>query len=92
MCAFVVAGSHASPVLEPADAPFHGVACRVRFRGVRLGVQTSVPSRNDGLKAPLRQLDAEGVAVIGPIRDQAGQGRADPSLDQGPGLGAVIEY
>ena len=37
MCIFVVAGSHAAPVLEPADAPFHGVARLVPFRGVGLG-------------------------------------------------------
>ena len=47
------------------------------------------PRRNDGLNVPLRPPGAEGVAVIGPIRDQAGQGRV-AVFPQGPGLGAVV--
>lgn len=90
MCVWGAAGGHALPVLEPADAPFHRVARRVPCRVVGLGVQTPAPGRQDSLNAPLRQLGAEGVAVVGPIRDQAGQGRADPSLDLNPGLGAVV--
>ncbi len=65
-----------------------GVARRVPFRGVGLGVQTPAPGRKDGLNVPLRWPDASGVIVIGPIRDQAGQRRADPGLGQG--LGAVV--
>ena len=38
----------------------------------------------------LRQLGAEGVAVIGSVRDQAGQRRVGSSFHQGPGLGAVV--
>ena len=48
------------------------------------------PGRNDGLDAPLRQPCAEGVAVIGPVRDQAGQGRVRPGFHQGLGLSAVV--
>ena len=33
----VIARGHAPPALEPAEAPFHGVARRVPFRVVRLG-------------------------------------------------------
>ena len=83
-----VAGGHAPPVLEPAEAPFHGLARRVPFRVVGLGVQAPAPGRKDGLDVPLRPPGAEGVAVIGPVRNQAGQGRADPGLD--PGLGAGV--
>ena len=90
MCVFVVASGHAPLVLELAEAPFHGVARLVPFRVVGLGVQTPVPGRNDGLNALLFQPGAEGVAVVGPVREQAGQGRAGSGLDQGPGLGAVV--
>ena len=50
----------------------------------------AAPGRNDGLNSLLRQPRAEGVAVIGAVREQAGQRRADPGLNQGPGLGAVV--
>ena len=55
-----------------------------------LGVQAPAPGRNDGLDVPLRPLGAEAIAVIGPVRDQAGQGRVDPVFHQGPGPGAVM--
>ena len=90
MYVFIVASGHAPPPFEPADAPFHGVARLVPFRFVRLGVQASVPGRKDGFDAPLREPGAEGVAVIGPVRDQAGQGRAGSGLSQGPGLDTVV--
>ena len=45
--------------------------------------------RNDGLDAPLRPPGAEAVTVIGPVCDQAGQGRVGPVFHQGLGLGAV---
>ena len=67
---------HAPPPFEPADAPFHGVARRVPFRVMRLGVRAPAPDRDDSLQTPLREPSAESVAVIGPIRDQTGQGRA----------------
>ena len=38
----------------------------------------------------LRQLGAEGVAVIGSVRDQAGQRRVGSSFHQDPGLGVVV--
>ena len=63
MGVFVVAGGHASPPLEPAEAAFHRVARRVRLRVARLGIQTPGPGRNDGLDAPLRQPSAEGIHV-----------------------------
>ena len=64
-------------------------ACDRGARPVRLrGIQAS------GARAwrpgdPVRQPGAEGIAVIGPSRDQAGQRRAGPGFDPGPGLGAV---
>ena len=61
-----------------------------RIRVVGMGVRAPAPGRNDGLNVPLRPLGAEAVAVIGPVRDQAGQGRVDPVFHQGPGLGAVV--
>ena len=64
MRVFVIASGHAPPPLEPADAPFHGVARLVLFQGVGLGVRAPLPGRNDGLGTPLRQSRAEGVAVI----------------------------
>ena len=86
---FVVAGRQVPPPLEPADAPFHGVAHRVPFRIVGLGVRAPGSVRNDGLNTPPRPPGAEGVAVIDPIRDQAGQ-RIGSGFPQGPSLGAVM--
>ena len=86
---FVVASSHAAPWFESAEAPFHGLARLVPFRVVGLGVQASAPGRNDGLDAPWRPPGAEAVVVLGPIRDQAGQGRV-AVFHPGPGLGAVM--
>ena len=64
-------------MLEPTAVACHGVARRVAGLGrVRAG--------KDGLEAPPR---AKGVAVIGPVRVQAGQGRADSGLDPAPGWG-----
>ena len=57
---------------------------------MRLEAQAPASGRNDGLNALWCQPRAEGVVVIGPVRDQAGQGRASPSFDPGPGLGAVM--
>ena len=85
-----VASGHAPPPFEPADAPFYGVARLVPFRVVRLEVQASVPGRKDGCDVPLREPGAEGVAAIGPVRDQAGQGRAGSGFPQGPGLDTVV--
>ena len=62
MGVFVVAGGHASPPLEPAEAAFHRVARRVRLRGVGLGVRAPLPGRNDGLGAPLCQPRVEGAS------------------------------
>ena len=55
-----VAGGHAPPVREPAEAP---------FRVVGLGVRAPLPGGKDGLEARLRPPRAEGVAVIGPVGD-----------------------
>ena len=90
MGVFVIAGGHAAPLFEPADAPFDGVARLVPFRVVGLGVRAPLPGRNDGLGAPLRQPRAEAVAVIGPVGHQAGPRRVRPGFHQGPSLGAVV--
>ena len=89
MGVFVIAGGHAAPLFEPADAPFNGVARRVPFRVVGLGRGAPVPDRNDGLDALLRLPRAEGVSVLGPVVDQAGQ-RRSPGFHQSLGLGAVV--
>ena len=39
MGVFVVAGGHAPPLLEPAEALFHGIARLVSFRVVGLGIR-----------------------------------------------------
>ena len=83
----VIARGHARPAFESANAPFHGVARRVPFRGVGLEVRVPDPGRNDGHHALPRQLGAQGVDVIGPVRDQAGPRRVRPSSRQGPSLG-----
>ena len=83
MCVLIVAGGHAPPVREPAEAPFHRLARRVPFRVVGLGVRAPLPGGSDGLEVPLREPGAEGVAILGPIRDQAGQGRAGARFPQG---------
>ena len=90
MSVFVVAGGHAPPPLEPAEAPFHGLARLVSFRVVGLGIRAPLPGRNDGLDALLLQPRAEGITVIGPVGDQAGQRRVRLGFHQGPGLGAVV--
>ena len=88
---WVIAGGYAAPAFEPADAPFNGVARRVRYRsGSGLGVRAPLPGGNDGLGAPLRPPRAEGVAVIGPVGHQAGQRRVRPGFHQGLSLGAVV--
>ena len=79
----------AAPAFEPAEIPCYGVARWVPFRG-GAGVRAPVPGRNDGLDAPLRPPRAEGVAVVGPVGDQAGQRRVRPGFHQGPGLSAVV--
>ena len=85
---FVVASGHAAPWFEFVEAPFHGLARRVPFRVVGLGVQASAPGRKDGLDVPWHPPGAEAVVVLGSVRDQAGQGRV-AVFPQGPGLGAV---
>ena len=76
--------------LSQAEAPFHGLERLVSFRVVGLGVHAPLPGRNNGLDALLLPPGAEGVAVIGPVGDQAGQRRVRPGFHQGPGLGAVV--
>ena len=75
-----LAGLSSTLVLEPAEAACRGAGCRVPFRGVRLGMRAPGPRRHDGPKPPLRQSGAEGVDVIGPVRDQAGQQGIRPRL------------
>lgn len=53
-------------------------------------MRTPGPDRNDGLNALPRPLRAEGIAVIGPGRDQTGLGRVGPSRDQDSASGAVV--
>ena len=71
--------------------PFHGVARLVPFRVVELGVRAPGPGpgRNDDLEALPRPPRVAGVAVLGPICDQAGQRRVRPGCPQGPDLGVV---
>ena len=88
MGVFVIAGGRAPPPLEPAESPFDGIARLVPFGVVRPGVRAPLPGQNDGLNVPRLPSRAEGVAVIGPVGDQAGQGRPRPSFHQG--LGAVV--
>ena len=73
---------------RPSPVLFHGLARRVPFRVAGLGVRAPAPGRNGGLDVPLRLPGAATVAVLGPVRDQAGQGRVGPGFPQGPGLGA----
>ena len=75
MRVFVIAGSHAPPALEPANAPFRGVARLVPFPRAELGVRAPGPGRNDGLQALPRQSGAQGADAIGLIREQAGPRR-----------------
>ena len=63
---------------------------RAWYRSGGLGVHAPLPGRNNGLDALLLPLGAEGVAVIGPVGDQAGQRRVRLGFHQGPGLGAVV--
>ena len=58
----VIAGGHAAPWFEPAEAPFDGVARRVPFRVAGPGVRAPLPGRKDGLGAPWRPPRAEAVA------------------------------
>ena len=60
---FVIASGHALPAFESAHAS---------FRGVGLGIRAPASGRNDSLDAMPRQLDAQGIDVIGQVRDQAG--------------------
>ena len=90
MRVWVLAGGHAAPALEPAEAPFNDIARLVPFRVVGLGVRTPLPGRNDGLGVPLRPPRAEAVAVLGSVGHQAGPRRVRPSFHPGPGLGAVV--
>ena len=76
--------------LEPAEAPFHGVARQVPFRVAGLGVRAPLPGRNDGLDALLLPPRAEGGAVLGPVGAQAGPRRVRLGFPQGPGLSAVV--
>ena len=63
-----------------------GLARQVSFRVVGLGVGASAPGRKDGHEVPWRPPGAEAVAVIGPVRDQAG-GTRRSRLPPGPGPG-----
>ena len=75
--------------MSPAEAPFHGIARLVPFGIVRLGVRAPLPGGNDGLEALRLSPRAKGVAVIGPVGDQAGpRRRARPGFHQS--LGAVV--
>ena len=88
MRVLIIAGGHAPP-FEPAEAPFHGVARRVPFRVAGLGF-VPLPGQNNRLDALLLSPGAEGVAVIGPVGDQAESRRVRLGFHQGPGLGAVV--
>ena len=88
---FVIAGGHAAPLFEPADAPFDGVARLVPFRVVglggfvrpfRAGMTASVPRCASHMRKP--------SLSIGPVGHQAGPRRVRPGFHQGPSLGAVV--
>ena len=66
-----VASGHAPPPLSPPRP--RATALRAGYRSGARGWRFvhPLPGRNDGLKAPRRPLDAEGVAVLGPVGDQA---------------------
>ena len=66
-----VAVGHAPPPLSPPRP--RSTALRAGYRsGARgWGFVHPLPGRNDGLKAPRRPPGAEGVAVLGPVGDQA---------------------
>ena len=79
-----VASGHAPPPLEPAEAPCHGLARRVPFRGAGLGVRAPLPGRNEGLKAPgTRQARKASPSWA---RSAIRQGRGASAL---PGLGCT---
>lgn len=80
---FVIAGSHALPAFEPTDTPFRGVARLVSFRVMELGVRAPGPDRNDSLDALPCPPRAAGVAIPGPVRDQAEQRRGRSGCLQG---------
>ena len=65
-------------------------ALRAWYRsGLWSGGSCARSGREYGLDALLRQPRAEGVAVLDPVGNQAGQRRIRPGSHQGPGLGAV---
>ncbi len=53
------------------------------------GVRAPGPGRNNGLNALPRLLGAQGIDIIGRVRDQAGQRRVRPGGRPSPDLGAV---
>ena len=73
---WAVAGSHAAPVFELAEAPCPGVARRGTFRVAGLGVRAPASGRKDSLDVPLRPPGAEGVAIMGPTAIGQGRGAA----------------
>ena len=72
----IIAGGRVPPAWEPAGDPVPGAARRVPFRVAGLGVRAPASGRKDGLDVPRPPPGAAGVAVMGPVRKQAGQGRA----------------
>ena len=92
MRVWVIARGHAPPAFESANAPF--TALRAGYRSGAWGwefvcrVRAGMPAFI-GLHALPRQLGAQGVDVIGPVRDQARPRRVRPGSHQGPSLGVV---
>ena len=81
MRVWVIAGGRVPPAWEPAGDPVPGAARRVPFRVAGLGVRAPASGRKDGLDVPRPPPGAAGVAVMGPVRNQAGQGRARRARD-----------
>ena len=82
-----IADGHTPPAFKPVEVPFHDIARWVPFQVVGLG--GCAPGRNDGPDALPRPSGAQGVNVIGPVRDQARPRRVRPGFHQDPRVGAV---
>ena len=82
-CAYGSAGGHAPPVLEPAEAPFPGVARRVPFRGV--GLAHAGPAGQPQRPVAPARRGRPRCHRLGPRSGRAGARRSKPQ--PGPGRG-----
>ena len=89
MCVLVVAGGHALPPLEPAEVPFHRVACLVSLRVVGLGFR-----RRAGLagrpRCPVAPATRGRRRRPGPSPRSGRSGACRSKPQPRPGLGAVM--